>query len=84
MEVVAQARTRGMTVIALTSRPTSALARAATITLSTAGPALPEGRHPNQTAGPPAHLAAVRALAEAVAWRQEHEEPRLREKGNNR
>ena len=70
LAAVERALARGMRVVALTHRSTSPLARAATIALVCAGAALEEGIHPNQTGGPPTHLTAVRALAEAVAWLQ--------------
>jgi RpiR family carbohydrate utilization transcriptional regulator len=75
LDVVARAKQRGMTVVALTNRPTSPLARMADLVLFSAGLVLDDDRHPNQSSGPVAHLTMVRALAEAIAGRNEHSTP---------
>ncbi len=76
LEVVERARARGMVVVALTNRATSALARLANVVLVCAGLSLPDEMHPNQSGGPVAHLTMVRALAEAVAWQNEQNQMR--------
>jgi len=68
LRVVERARARGLTVIALTHRATSRLARMASAAVVCAGLELAEGTHPNQTGGPATYLTLVRALAESVAW----------------
>ena len=70
LTAVERARYRGMTIIALTHRGSSPLARAASIVLVCGGPLPDDTTHPNQTSGPATHLTTVRALAEAVSWLQ--------------
>jgi RpiR family carbohydrate utilization transcriptional regulator len=75
IEVVERARARGMAVLALTNWAGSALARLADVVLLSVGLALPDGLHPNQSAGPVTYLTVVRALGEAVGWRNERAAP---------
>jgi RpiR family carbohydrate utilization transcriptional regulator len=70
LSVMERAKERGMLVVALTNWATSKLAQQADVVLACAGVPLPEEIHPNQSAGPAAHLTVVRALAEAIAWRK--------------